>query len=180
MLVSLPSKLIDGIQVRQIPNYLNYCVSSHGDVWSDKRNTSPGRWLKKLERDDGYFKVNLWNERGQKSFLVQYLVILCWFGGQQDLKNYVLHGNGEYKDNCCLNLRYGTQKENMEDAIKHGAMCRGEKSGKAKLDDEQAKEVFKRAKAGEDLRILAEEFFVSEKTIWRILHGYTRKHLQNS
>lgn len=92
----------------------------------------------------------------------------------------------------CVNpdhLKLGTMKDNTQDMMAKGrakfAPCptyvlpvyRGEEHGSAKLTNEQAREIRRRARAGEVGRRLAEEFNVTPTLISAIKVGRIWKHL---
>ena len=70
----------------------------------------------------------------------------------------------------CVNpehLETGTQAENMADMIRDGTSNRGIKHPKAKLAEEQVRQI--RVRAGENQRLLGEEFGVHQRTISSII-----------
>lgn len=60
------------------------------------------------------------------------------FYGRSD--SFVLHNDGNCKNNHISNLRYGTQKENMADKTKHKTTAKGERHGMTKFKYDHAKE----------------------------------------
>lgn len=68
----------------------------------------------------GYQMVVLNDPR--KTFAVHHLVMLAFVGARNDL--YVLHENGDPKDNRLINLRYDTQSENVIDVYRQGKAWR--------------------------------------------------------
>lgn len=80
---------------------------------------------------------------------------------------------------CCepSHLSEGTQARNIKDMYERGRASLpprhfGLANSNAHLSDEQIAEV--RLRVGEKQRDLADEYGVSQSTIWRILHGQTR------
>ena len=74
----------------------------------------------------------------------------------------------------CVNpehLETGTPAENIADRIRDGTSNRGIRSARAKLTEEQVRQI--RERAGENQRGLAEEYGVNSRTISDIIH---RKH----
>jgi hypothetical protein len=72
---------------------------------------------------------------------------------------------------CCVNpshLSLGSRKENMAGAIQRGRMASGERHGRAKLSEAQARGVF--AAAGSQ-RIIAEQFGISQSAVSQIKRG---------
>jgi len=104
--------------------------------------------------------------------LVHKIVALAWLG-PSDLN--VLHKD-DVKTNCKLsNLRYGTQSENVRDAVKTGRL----KNVNRKLTDEQVLEIMsmrdKRDDKGKKLKQvdIAKKYGVSSATVLVIWSGDT-------
>lgn len=71
----------------------------------------------------GYAYVNLGlNNSRRVSALVAEAFI-----GPRPFGLYVLHSDGDSRNDHVRNLRYGTQEENMADAVAHGTIARGAK-----------------------------------------------------
>ena len=84
----------------------------------------------------------------------------------------------------CVNpghLFAGTPKDNSQDALRkgrlHPPMLHGQDAAPAVLRETQAVAIIERRSSGELLRVLAEEFGVTETTISNIARGRTWKHL---
>lgn len=73
---------------------------------------------------------------------------------------------------CCnpAHLRWGTQAENNREAWERGGQQSGERHHQARLTDAQVAEVVARAKAGEAVRDLANEYGVN----WSVLYSWMR------
>ncbi len=86
-------------------------------------------------------------------------------------------GNGS---RGCINwkhVRWATQKENMQDALRHGTVARGESSGVSKLLDHQVLSIRKRLSEGESVASVARAFHVCSGNIHAIRDGKTWRHL---
>ncbi len=81
----------------------------------------------------------------------------------------------------CINYQHlsmGTHSENMRDCKNKGRAARGELSGRAKLTEEQVREIFKLKWSGEkSVRQLAKDFQMGTSTINVICNGKSWKHL---
>lgn len=86
----------------------------------------------------------------------------------------------------CINpehLRVGTQSDNIKDMHNKGRYKRrkpwprGENAGRAKLTEEQVREIKRRLRNGETTRALAKEYGVGKSTIGSISSGENWKHI---
>ena len=114
-----------------------YEVSSHGRVRSLDRvvvrsnghpQTVKGCLLGQSERRSGHKSLHLSRGGKARGYLVHRLVAEAFSGTPPVGKFYVLHSNGVPGDNQASNLRWGDQKDNMADAVRHGTSdCWGHK-----------------------------------------------------
>lgn len=127
----------------------SYEVSNRGRVRSVERvvmrsNGLPQRWRERILRlgphKAGYLQVSLWFGGVERKRMVHRLVMEAFVGPCPE-EHEVCHGDGDPKNNCIENLRYGTHSENMFDKVKHGRhhgsrrthCLRGHLLGKANL-----------------------------------------------
>lgn len=79
----------------------------------------------------------------------------------------------------CVNpdhLRLGTQRDNIKDMLAKGrrASTAGERSGRSILTRRQVEEIRSRhAAGGINMRELGDEYGVSDKTVWKLIHRLT-------
>lgn len=132
-----------------------YEVSSRGRVWSNRSR----RLLTLSVANTGYHQVNLRGSvRHVHRLVLEAFVGPCPFGCEG------CHGNGIRTDNRLENLRWGTRKENMQDASKHGTTNRGERCPTSKLTRQDVLAI--RAAAGTQQEIAAR-------------FGVTREHVRD-
>lgn len=109
----------------------------------------------------GYGKIII----NKKKYRAHRLVLtLCKGPNELD----VLHG---CLNKSCVNprhLRFGTEKENIEDARKDGTLAIGSKIGCSKLKEEQIPTILEDKRT---LREIAKDYGVDHKTIHRIKSG---------
>lgn len=107
---------------RDIPGSAGYQASSAGRVRSVSRTVQHangssysvrGTVLAPCVRRDGYLQVNI----NRKSVKVHKAIAMAFLG---DSECSVLHRNGIATDNRPENLYYGTQSQNLRDAVRHG------------------------------------------------------------
>lgn len=88
----------------------------------------------------------------------------------------VRHIDDVLANNAPSNLAYGTQMENMEDREKNGRTARGVAVGRAKLDDDQVREI-RNLRGLYSKRELGEGYGVSHTVIWQVQSGKCWGHV---
>jgi hypothetical protein len=145
----------------------NTQISSDGRLW---RN---GKEKKFTVSPIGYEVVSFSTNNKTKTYYKHRLMLHAFVGACPD-NCEALHINGIRLDNRLENLRWGTRKDNVADAIKHGTATIGSRNGAAKLTDEMVKSIRASNKIGE-LANLANQFNVTIITIKRVMGGLTYK-----
>jgi len=111
-----------------------YQISNMGQVRSVERvvvysNGRPHLVLSKIlklkKKDFGHLEVTLCRNCKQYSCLVHRLVALHFIDNPFNYE-YVLHGNDIPHDNRSVNLKWGTQKHNIEQAVARNRMSSGD------------------------------------------------------
>lgn len=142
------------------------CRSDGTKVWK------PGRVLKPGDNGNGYQQVNL--RPPLRTMKVHWLVAEA-FIGERPAGMEVNHRDGNKANNSHKNLEYVTKGQNLAHAIgmdlRHALPPRkGESNCKAKLTEEDVREIRRSRDAGTKIRLIAERFAVSQSTIKRILY----------
>lgn len=127
--------------------------------------------------DKGYYKVNLAKNSKLFTRKVHRLVIEAFLGPCPSGYE-VCHGDKGHTDNCLLNLRYGTKKDNHADKWRDGTAQFGPFNSKAKLTEQQAIEIL-RLKGIESDRYTANRFGVSRSCVSFIRLGRNWKYLHS-
>lgn len=161
---------------REIDGYPNYQVSNMGRV---KTRCCPGYhgltidWhpLNHWIANNGYPTVSVTRNRVRRTVCVHTLVLEA-FVGPRPPKLVACHENGISVDVRLANLRWDTYKANEADKVRHGTHNRGERSGLAKLTNDQVREIMilldeNRVKQ----RVIARTYGVSDQTICDIKKG---------
>lgn len=175
---------------KDIPGYEGlYSVSDMGRVKSLERvvtrknrhgGISEYRVREKIRRLPvdayGYPTVTLCSENGKLSAKVHQLVLLAFEGPLPD-GMVTRHLNSIKTDNRRRNLRYGTHKENAQDAREAGTAVRGSTHGCAKLAEKDVLEIRRRYAKGEMGVDLARVFGVSKATVSLITLRKSWKHI---
>ena len=154
--------------IRPIGFLPNTFISRDGRLW---RN---GKEKKFTVGSIGYEVVSFSINNKTKTYYKHRLLLHAFVGKCPDGCE-VLHINGNRLDNRLENLRWGTRKENVSDAIKHGTATIGSKNGAAKLTDEMIKTIRQSRLINDSVDKLSNQFQVSATTIRRVLNGLTYK-----
>lgn len=103
-----------------------------------------------------------------------HVLVLEAFVGPRPKGMLSLHGDGNKRNNILSNLRWGTPKENIEDAISHGVWAHGESTAQAKLTE---KDVLEIRNSRETLKAFADRLGVTQTTICDARNRKTWRHL---
>lgn len=156
------------IDYRPVPDYLNYIISTTGEVC---RN---GRKLRGVNVQ-GYTRVTLSNQSGVKEFYVHRLVLLTFVGpcpkGMQ-----CRHKDGDRTNNTLGNLVWGTSKENGADKIAHGS-ARGHRNPRARMTEEDVKLARQLRKDRKKFQEIALVLDLPLMTVYNAVTGKSWKHL---
>ena len=170
---------------KSVVGFPSYKVSSFGRVRSVDREIPP--YVDKIGRKQpGYFKagkiissrahvfgydVVTLSENGKPyTRTVHKLVAEAFLGPKRD-DQVVRHLDGNPKNNHVDNLEYGSQADNMQDAIKHGTVEFGEKRYNAKWNNQTIRAIKRDLICGCSFKEISEKFKMSEIDVWKIAHG---------
>ena len=169
---------------KMIPGFEGYCVTSDGTVWTRWTRGGRGhvlgdRWQIKqpdASNPKGHLRVQLYNGRGFKRFLVHRLVLTLFVGPCPDGMEGC-HTDGNSKNNHISNLRWDTPVNNWADRKRHGRGGEGIKQPQAKLDDYAVKVIRRARKRGIKLKVLAARFGVSIAKVSQVALGQNWRHI---
>lgn len=103
------------VEWRAVPGYEGlYKVSSHGDVWSERR----GRTMSLNLNRSGHLYVDLWLYGKRRQVGAHQLVARAFLG--ESNSPLVRHLDGDPSNNRVENLAYGDFRRNSSDAVRHG------------------------------------------------------------
>ena len=172
-------------KLRPIPGRPKYSISAYGVVWSFK-GLKPKRLSLEKHRQ-GYLRAPLSHKGKLSLVLVHRLVTLTWIGPPPFEGAKVLHKDDDPTNNHYSNLYYGTQSNNMKDAVANGRLThifhiygtsKGEKNGNSKLTNIKVKRIKKMLREGYKMDHLAKQFQVSRSTIEGIKYERVWKHVK--
>jgi hypothetical protein len=131
---------------RPVPGYEGiYSVSDLGNVRAEDRISACGRKLKSHPckpnlRDGRYLGVGLCKDGKMTTFAVHVLVAHAFIGPRPHGQE-INHKSGDKTDNGARNLEYCSQKENILHAYRIGLSPIGSDHGRAKVTDDQVREI---------------------------------------
>jgi hypothetical protein len=157
-------------QVSNLGRVRSHCGPKWGTRSRKPRVLKPGH-------DGNYLAVNLMFGTGYRRMRIHRLVSAAFIGscppGQE-----VRHLDGNPSNNQASNLAYGTRLMNMQDAIEHGTIRRGEDKSQAKLTDAAVRKIRAiYAAGGRSHRSLAAEFGVTHALIQKVIDRRAWKHI---
>lgn len=131
--------------LKPIPGFPGYYATENGRIWSASRkdysgHCRKGKFLTSVLDRNGYYRVCLCINGKHYNRLVHRL-ILAAFSGPCPNKCCCRHLNGIKTDDRIFNLMWGTYKENQADCKLHGTNPIGERNPKAKLTEQDVKEI---------------------------------------
>lgn len=162
----------------------DYRVGVDGSVWTRKVERSPrktGNWRKMILNSSrrGYLAIRLCHQGCKAIYLVHRLVLLAFVGPCPEGMQARHYPDRTRSNNNLNNLSWSTQEVNQGDRIEHNTDSRGEKSGKAKLNNQSVREIRRLAATGRySSRGLGRMFNVGVDCIISVIAGRTWNHLQ--
>lgn len=129
-----------------------------------------GRVIRQRLHQFGYLVVTLSVDGKHYTRTVHKLVAEA-FIGKRDKDEVVRHLDGNPKNNRISNLSYGSQKQNMRDAITHGTVERGEKRYNAKLSNEDIVKMKMDIADGMQSVDVSKKYGVSEVYVCKVINN---------
>ena len=154
-----------------------YRVYENGDIVStyfkNPRRLSPSVNM-------GYLRVSLQIEGTSKykNFTIHRLVAVAFLGDMSADGLIVLHNDGNKLNNHVSNLRWGSHKDNSNDARIHGKVINGSNQHLSKLKESDIQQIFNMNLEMSSIKIAA-IYGVSDVCIRNILHRKTWKHIKS-
>lgn len=161
------------------PRFPEYEISECGDVRRTvaSRTRRAGHRPKGCINEDGYLAYYLTDARGDKvSVTAHRLVIEAFVGPSPSPAHEVTHEDGS-RINCHRsNLRWATRQSNHADIQLHGTAPRGERNGRATIDEAMALRILGLRGQKKKSRI-ARDLGVAPSVVYHLLSGRTWQHL---
>jgi len=184
----------DETQLVAIPGFPGYLANRQGEVWSVHRKgrVPKGSRFKYLDLCDAN-KMKRWRDPGgylhhtlvdgdprTRCRIPLHSLIARTFLGPRPPGLVVAHLDGNKNNNHVNNLKYLTQRENVNQKRVHGTMLCGDKSHMSRLTDAECREILFFLDEGVSRREVAQAYGVSVSHVYALRSGRIRKHLTNS
>jgi HNH endonuclease/NUMOD4 motif-containing protein len=157
-----------------------YEVSDHGRVRRAiaGQGTWAGRVLSGHANAKGYIYVDLYEDDSRKRAYVHDLVCEA-FHGPRPAGFTVAHYDGVTRNNAASNLSWKTYSDNHMDKLRHGTLRYGERHQNAKLTEQDVHAIRARLRSGEAKVSIAEDFGISDATVYDIEKRRRWKRLED-
>ena len=159
---------------RDVPGYEGlYQVSKDGLVRGLPRLNARGhrvrgRMMKPFPISSGHLLVRLTKNAISKGPLVHRLVKMAFHGPSDDPeKTWVLHNDGNCKNNNLENLRWGTAKENFQDSVDHGMRPKGWR-GHREITNGECARIHDLKRCGVPVSAISKWLGTGYGTVWNI------------
>ncbi len=162
-----------------IPNFNGYWCKKDGTIASSvNREKKEPRILCPLIINSGYATVHLKPNNKGKRVTVHRLVALTFIPNPNNFA-CIDHLDSNKLNNNVENLEWVSQNENVRRCIERGRFSskKGELGSKAKLTENQVREIYQRMSDGESTSALAKEYGVKYNAIQAIFSGVNWSHL---
>lgn len=126
----------------------------------------------------GYVCVTLYYQGRSKWSFVHNLVAAAFLPEKPSKSHVILHYDDNKQNNTASNLRWGTTRENFDDAVRNnGHDNKGSKNGHAKLTEDAVKRMRKRHAENVSQKELATEFGVCLATVANVISRRSWNHV---
>jgi hypothetical protein len=156
--------------MRSIPGWPEYGITTDGRVWRGSAYRAGGHWMPMWKDSAGYLYVTLYTRKIKSRARVHRLVLLT-FAGPCPIGKEGCHNNGNKSDNSVDNLRWDMRRENNLDAVRRGY------TRNAKVTKEQVQEIRREYHRGMR-EVIARKYGLHVKSVSRILCGRTWSHVE--
>lgn len=157
---------------KQINHFPNYQITDSGEVLKTNGEIKASSIDKK-----GYHHITLSNKGNKTTFLLHKLVALHFIPNINNLPQ-INHIDGNKSNNCKDNLEWVNGSTNIIHSFNNGLSdYKGEKNGRAKLTNNQIKEIKKLINNKIKLKDIALQFNVHPNTISEIKRNKKWKHI---
>lgn len=160
------------VELKEIEGFPGYLAGSDGSIHSCRRK-KPRILSNRLTRDGRYAQVALRSEAGEFVGKLTHVLICEAFHGKPLPGQQVRHLDGDAGNNRPENLRWGTGKENAQDAVKHGRRGSGSMVWNSAFRGDDLRTIVAMRNLGIGVESIATVFGVTGKAVYTFLSGKT-------
>lgn len=171
--------IVDGVQVKSIPNFPNYAISKDGQVWSKPRKycNPVGKWLTPGIGWYGHLSFVL-RKKGKSHTIGVHRLLLETYVSPCPIGMECRHLDGNPKNNQLENLTWGTEKENQQDRKRHGTSLEGIKHPMVKLTEQDVRMIVYIYRTGLfSQKEIAIQYNITRPNVTAIVNRKTWKHI---
>lgn len=161
------------VTFKLIPGSENYYAGDDGNIYS-KFNEEFKQLAKSIQSTKKYYCLSIVKNTVRKTYRVHRLICEA-FHGTPKVGMTCSHIDGNWRNNNPDNLRWESQKDNLERKKIHGTDDKGYRNSRALINEEQLKEIRNRLKDRQTHSSIAKLFKVSRIFITKINSGYRYK-----
>ena len=159
-------------------------IDEDGRIWRIAIKGCVNKFIKIPEREmknlnsRGYIQMSL-RKNGKTYFCRAHRIVWTYFNGEIPDDKEINHKNGVKTDNRPENLELVISSENKKHAYRTGLKIiqKGEKHYKAKLTENDIKEIRKRCSSGETQRSVAKDFNITSPHVCLIVNRKRWAHV---
>jgi hypothetical protein len=153
------------VEWRVCPNWPEYEVSERGDIRRIVMRFGKIGLRKPYVGSNGRLLIVMRHHGLRRACHISRLVLEAFVGPSPSDTHQGAHNDGDPFNNHWKNLRWATPSENQMDRVAHGTSNRGERFGRARLTEEQVREIRYARHIGESSHDVGPRFGVAASTV---------------
>lgn len=132
--------------------------------------------LSKFTTPDGYYRVSMCHNHKKKQFYLHEIIAV--YGGLDVVDKTINHIDGNKKNNSIHNLEGLSMEDNRQHAVDTGLMASGSRNGKAKINEEIARDIKQRLINKQMCTKIAQDLNINVHIVYDIKMGRTWGHVE--
>lgn len=177
-----PLPAIPHVEVRHVPGFPGYAISSDGRIWSCKfpgPALTPYRdtWRQMHTAKNPIYVTICLRSNGRKATYYVHQLVLQIFIGPCPPSYEACHKDDNEENNHVSNLYWGTKKQNAEDKRRNGHLPVGEKHFRTTLTIESVKEIRQLFLSGVPQKVIGRRFGIHQTTVSDICRRKVWRHV---
>lgn len=161
-------------------NFPFYMISEYGDVVRNQQrgNFKSGSRVRGSIDLDGYVRYSLFDKTDNRVSIGAHQLVALTFIGEPPTENMeVRHLNGSRLANHYTNLEWSTRKINHQDLQVHGTSAKGERNGRAIVDEQMVRRI-RQMKHEMPITQLSKTLNLPYDVVYNIIRNKTWTHIE--